>query len=78
MGKFWVQFWAQSALPGWNRDKVSDNLDATGVVLVIPMVTSLIWRPFFHSTDKRIQYIVSSIKSKFDNGFFLEESVLLK
>ena len=51
MGKFWVQplqFRAESALPGWNRDKVSENLDATGVVLVVSVVTFLILRPAFN------------------------------
>ena len=44
MGKFWVrplQFWSESALPGWNRNKVPENLDTTRVV---PMVIFLILR----------------------------------
>ena len=51
MGEFWVQplqFRAESVLPGWNRDKVSENLDATGVVLVVSVVTFLILRPAFN------------------------------
>ena len=51
MGEFWVQplqFRAEAALPGWNRDKVSENLDATWVVLVVPVVTFLLLRPAFN------------------------------
>ena len=34
--------WAESVPPGWNRIKVSENLGATAVVLVAPLVTSLL------------------------------------
>ena len=44
----WVNFWgdlrngrAESAPPGWNRVKASENLGATAVALVAPAVTSL-------------------------------------
>ena len=35
------QWWAESAPPGWNRVKVSENLDATSVAPVAPVDTSL-------------------------------------
>ena len=44
MGEFWVQplqFRAESVLPGWNRDKVTENLDATEVVPDAPVDTFL-------------------------------------
>ena len=34
------QWWAESAPPGWNRVKVSENLGATPVALVAPVDTS--------------------------------------
>ena len=37
------QWWAESAPPGWNRVKVSENLGATPVAPVAPVVTSLIY-----------------------------------
>ena len=36
-----LQWWAESAPLGWYRVKVSENLDATAVALVAPVVTSL-------------------------------------
>ena len=44
MGNFLVRpprWWAESATPGWNRVKVSENLGATAVVPVTPVDTSL-------------------------------------
>ena len=44
MGKIQVrslQWWAESANPGWDRVKVSENLGATKVALVAPADTSL-------------------------------------
>ena len=44
MGNFLVRpprWWAESATPGWNRVKVSENLGATAVVPVAPVDTSL-------------------------------------
>ena len=35
------QWWAESAPPGWNSVKVSENLDATVVAPVAPVDTSL-------------------------------------
>ena len=35
------QWWAESAPPGWNRVKVSENLGATSVAPVAPVNTSL-------------------------------------
>ena len=35
------QWWAEFAHPGWNRVKVSENLGATAVAPVAPVVTSL-------------------------------------
>ena len=43
-GKIYVRplrWWAESALPGWDRVKVSENLGATAVAPVAPVVTSL-------------------------------------
>ena len=44
MGNFLVRplrWWAESAIPGWNRVKGPENLDATAVVPVAPVDTSL-------------------------------------
>ena len=41
-GKFQVrphQWWAESAPPGWNRVRVSENLGATAVAPVAPVDT---------------------------------------
>ena len=35
------QWWAESAPPGWDRVKVSENLGATSVAPVTPVDTSL-------------------------------------
>ena len=35
------RWWAESAPPGWNRVKVSENLGATAVAPVAPVDTSL-------------------------------------
>ena len=40
-GKF-LQWWAESAPLGWDRVKVSENLGATSVPPVVPVVTSLV------------------------------------
>ena len=48
MGNFWCPLcdgWAESVPPGWNRVKVSENLGATTVALVAPLVTSLPYAP---------------------------------
>jgi hypothetical protein len=36
-----LRWWAESASPGWDRVKVSENLGATAVALVAPADTSL-------------------------------------
>ena len=36
-----MRWWAESAPPGWDRVKVSENLGATAVAPVAPVVTSL-------------------------------------
>ena len=36
-----LQWWAESAPLGWDRVKVSENLGATSVAPVAPVVTSL-------------------------------------
>ena len=36
-----LRWWAESAPPGWDRVKVSENLGATAVAPVAPVVTSL-------------------------------------
>ena len=38
-----LQWWAESALPGWNKVKVSENLGVTAVASVAPADTSLTW-----------------------------------
>ena len=56
-GKFLVrplQWWAESAPLGWDRVKVSENLGATWVALVAPVVTSLQIIKFPHGEVKFI------------------------
>ena len=38
-----LRLWAESATPGWNRVKVSENLGATAVVPVVPEDKTLMY-----------------------------------
>jgi hypothetical protein len=58
------QWWADSAPPGWNKVKVSENVGATPVALVAPVDTSLLPIPknkyFQHSEVNSSQFSESS------------------
>ena len=47
------RWWAESAPPGWNRVKGSENLGATEVAPVAPVDTSLGWIPMLLSGPYR-------------------------
>jgi len=53
---------------GWNRVKVSENLDVTGVIPVAPVDTSLTMQIYVMRTQKRAASLVLLILSPHDLG----------
>ena len=60
-----LQWWAESAPPGGDRVKVSENLGATEVAPVAPVVTSLVDTNFCLAADlkmRRLKILVNDLK----------------